>query len=433
MVQDYNENRRYGIQVGMTWHAMWHSMNVQQVGYRLSWVAMLIRVVALVYAFGVLSFYPHPIIAARSDWLIWLWVVAAGYTALLIVVLVLPINHWLRTTPFIVLDTAMALALVNLAGGGYRNVFSLYSLIPSVTAALSLPSAEHHFRRAILLGGVVVASTLGFGLSLYLDGYTPARIIELRQVDEVVLRSASYWVTGGLLAALAAMMIAWQHSRDRANALREQSAIEEERRRIATDIHDGVLSQLSALSRRAEYASLLLAEDPKSAQEELHRVITMAGEVHEGIRWIVRALRQDPTQLTLGEELMHIAERFQHNTELPVLLKLPRGELPVPVETVRHVGYIVTEALTNIWKHAHASRAVITVRRADGRVLVKVADDGCGFDVAQALHSANGMGLRNMRERAQEIGAALTWRSAPGKGCQVLIDLPVVWESNREG
>ena len=433
MVQDYNENRRYGIKVGMTWHAMWHSMNVQQVGYRLSWVAMLIRVVALVYAFGVLSFYPHPIIAARSERLIWLWVVAAGYTALLIVVLVLPINHWLRTTPFIVLDTAMALALVNLAGGGYRNVFSLYSLIPSVTAALSLPSAEHHFRRAILLGGVVVASTLGFGLSLYLDGYTPARIIELRQVDEVVLRSASYWVTGGLLAALAAMMIAWQHSRDRANALREQSAIEEERRRIATDIHDGVLSQLSALSRRAEYASLLLAEDPKSAQEELHRVITMAGEVHEGIRWIVRALRQDPTQLTLGEELMHIAERFQHNTELPVLLKLPRGELPVPVETVRHVGYIVTEALTNIWKHAHASRAVITVRRADGRVLVKVADDGCGFDVAQALHSANGMGLRNMRERAQEIGAALTWRSAPGKGCQVLIDLPVVWESNREG
>ncbi|MCS7259878.1 MAG: sensor histidine kinase [Anaerolineae bacterium] len=417
----------------VSWHAMWHSMNAQQVGYRLSWVAMLIRVVALGYAFGVLSFYPHPIIAARSELLMGLWVIAAGYTAVLIMVLALPINPWLRTTPFIMLDTAIALALVNLAGGGYRNIFSLYSLIPSVTAALSLPSAEHHFRRAILLGGVVVASTFGFGLSLYLDGYTPARIIELRQVDEVVLRSASYWVTGGLLAALAAMMIAWQHSRDRANALREQSAIEEERRRIATDIHDGVLSQLSALSRRAEYASLLLAEDPKGAQEELHRVITMAGEVHEGIRWIVRALRQDPTQLTLGEELMRIAERFQHNTELPVLLKLPRGELPVPVDAVRHVGYIVTEALTNIWKHAHANRAVITVRRVDGQVLVKVADDGCGFDVAQTLHAATGMGLRNMRERAQEIGAELTLRSAPGKGCQVLIALPVSQEEDGGG
>ncbi|MGC8879800.1 MAG: sensor histidine kinase [Anaerolineae bacterium] len=411
---------------------MWHSMNAQQVGYRLSWVAMLIRVVALIYAFGVLSFYPHPVIAARSDLLIWLWGIAACYTGLLIVVLVLPLNHWLRTTPFIVVDTAIALTLVNLAGGGYRNIFSLYSLIPSVTAALSLPSAEHHFRRAILLGGVVVASTLGFGLSLYLDGYTPARIIELRQVDEVVLRSASYWVTGGLLAVLAAMMIAWQHSRDRANALREQSAIEEERRRIATDIHDGVLSQLSALSRRAEYASLVLAEDPESAREELQRVITMASEVHEGIRWIVRALRQDPTQLTLGEELMRIAERFQHNTELPVLLKLPRGELPVSVDVVRHVGYIVTEALTNIWKHAHANRAVITVRRADGRVMVKVTDDGCGFDVAYAMHSTNGMGLRNMCERAQEIGAELTLRSAPGKGCQVLIGLPTIQENGWE-
>lgn len=416
----------------MMWHAMWHSMNAQQVGYRLSWVAMLIRVVALVYAFGVLSFYPHPIIAARSDALLWLWVAAACYTGLLIVVLLLPINHWLRTTPFIALDTFIALALVNRAGGGYRNIFSLYSLIPSVTAALSLPSAEHHFRRAMLLGGVVIASTLGFGLSLYLDGYTPARIIELRQVDEVVLRSASYWVTGGLLAALAAMMIAWQYSRDRANALREEAAIEEERRRIATDIHDGVLSQLSALSRRAEYASLLLAEDPKGAQEELHRVITMAGEVHEGIRWIVRALRQDPTQLTLGEELIRIVERFQHNTGLRVLLKLPRGELPVPVDTVRHVGYIVTEALTNTWKHAHASRAVVTVHRVDGRVVVKVADDGRGFDVAQMMHAANGMGLRNMHERAQEIGAELTLRSSPGKGCQVLIGLPVVEEDGWE-
>jgi len=393
---------------------------------------MLSRVIALAYAFGVLSFYPHPIIAARSETLIWLWGAAAFYTVLLIAILLLPFNYWLRTTPFLILDTAIALTLVNFAGGGYRNIFSLYSLIPSVTTALSLPSAERPFRRAILLGGVVVTSTLGFGLSLYLDGYTPARIVELRQVDEVVLRSASYWVTGGLLAALAAMMIAWQYSRDRANALREQAAIEEERRRIATDIHDGVLSQLSALSRRAEYASLLLAEDPQSAQEELHRVITMAGEVHEGIRWIVRALRQDPTQLTLGEELTRIVERFQHNTGLPVLLKLPRGELPVPVDTVRHVGYIVSEALANTWKHAQAHHAVVTVRRANGRVIIKVADDGRGFDIVHVEHTAGGMGLRNMRERAQEIGAEMELRSSPGKGCQVMIGLPIVERFGQE-
>jgi signal transduction histidine kinase len=405
---------------------MWHSMNAQQVGYRLSWLAMLIRFVSLVYALGVLSFYPHPIIEARSAVLLQLWAATAGYTLLLVVILVLPINHWLRTTPFIILDTALVLALVNVAGGGYRNIFSLYSLIPSVTAALSLPSADRPFRRALLLAGVVVMSTVGFAVSLYVDGYTAPVIIELRQVDEVVLRSASYWVTGGLLAALAAMMIAWQYSRDRANALREQTAVEEERRRIATDIHDGVLSQLSALSRRAELARLLLAEDPRAARDELSRVIAVAGEVHEGIRWIVRALRQDPAQLTLSGELTRIIDRFQRNTGLAVAYRLPPREPAVPVDAIRHLGYIVTEALANVWKHAHAGCATVTVRRAGNRVVVKVVDDGTGFDITRIGATEAGMGLSNIRERAREIGAEVEIRSAPGKGTRILISLPTI-------
>jgi signal transduction histidine kinase len=402
---------------------MWQSMTAQQVGYRLSWVAMLSRFVSLIYALGVLFFYPHPIIAARSGSLFQLWIVTAAYTFLLAGILLLPANQWLRSAPFIIIDTTLVLTLVNVAGGGYRNIFSLYSLIPSVTAALSLPSADRPFRRALLLAGVVVMSTVGFATSLYVDGYTLPVIIELRQVDEVVLRSASYWVTGGLLAAVAAMMIAWQYSRERANSLREQAAVEEERRRIATDIHDGVLSQLSALSRRAEYASVLLGEDPGAAREELLRVITVAGEVHEGIRWIVRALRQDPAQLTLGGELTRISDRFERNTGLPVDLRLPARELLVPVDAVRHLGYIVAEALSNIWKHAQASRASVTVRRTNGHVVVKVADNGRGFDPAQIQADHVGMGLRNMRERAQEIGAEIEIRSSAGKGAQVVVVL----------
>ena len=197
------------------------SLNAQQVGYWLSWVAMLIRVASLIYALGILFFYPHPIIAARTTNLLVLWAIVALYTLGLIITLLLHADVWLRSAPFIIFDTLFAIVIVNLAGGGYRNIFSLYSLTPTVTAALSLPSAEKPGRRTILFVGVVIVSTLGFASSLYLDGYTLPVIIENRQVDEVVLRSASYWVTGGLLAALAAMMIAWQHSRDRANALRE--------------------------------------------------------------------------------------------------------------------------------------------------------------------------------------------------------------------
>jgi len=410
---------------------MLRSLNAQQVGYWLSWVAMLSRVASLIYALGILFFYPHPIIAARTSTLLILWAVAVVYTLALILILLVRADSWLRSAPFLIFDTSLALLIVNLAGGGYRNIFSLYSLIPTVTTALSLPSAERPLRRATLFVGVVVMSTVGFISSLYLDGYTLSVIIEYRQVDEVMLRGASYWVTGGLLAALAAMMIAWQHSRDRANALREQAAVEEERRRIATDIHDGVLSQLSALGRRAEYASLLLAEDPKAAEEEMMRVVALAGEVHEGIRWIVRALRQDPAQLTLGGELTRIADRFRRNTELTVDLKLPASELQVPVDTIRHLGYIVTEALTNVWKHAGVERATVVVRQNHGRATVQVLDEGKGFDLSTIGVGRAGMGLFNMRERAQEIGGEIDIRSSVGDGTQVTVNVPLT--GHRDG
>jgi signal transduction histidine kinase len=407
------------------------SLNAQQVGYWLSWVAMLIRVASLVYALGILFFYPHPTIAARTANLLVLWALVALYTLGLIVILLVRADAWLRSAPFIIFDTLFAIVIVNLAGGGYRNIFSLYSLTPTVTAALSLPSAERPGRRAVLFVGVVIVSTLGFALSLHLDGYTLPVIIEYRQVDEVVLRSASYWVTGGLLAALAAMMIAWQHSRDRANALREQAAVEEERRRIATDIHDGVLSQLSALGRRAEYASLLLAEDPKGAEEEMLRVVALAGEVHEGIRWIVRALRQDPAQLTLGGELTRITDRFRRNTDLLVELRLPVDEPQVPVDTIRHLGYIVTEALTNVWKHAGVEEATVIVHRLNGQAIVQVIDAGHGFDPGEIGPDQAGLGLWNMRERAQEIGGHIDIRSSIGNGTQVTISIPLA--AKRDG
>jgi signal transduction histidine kinase len=402
-----------------------HSLNAQQVGYWLSWVAMLIRVASLIYALGILFFYPHPIIAARTPLLLVLWGVVAVYTMVLIALLLLRADPWLRSAPFIIFDTFFATVVVNLAGGGYRNIFSLYSLTPTVTAALSLPSTEKPARRAVLFAGVVIVSTVGFVSSLYLDGYTLPVIIENRQVDEVVLRSASYWVTGGLLAALAAMMIAWQQSRDRANTLREQAAVEEERRRIATDIHDGVLSQLSALGRRAEYASLLLAEDPKAAEEEIVRVVALASEVHEGIRWIVRALRQDPAQLTLGGELTRITDRFRRNTDLIVELKLPVSEHQVPVDTIRHLGYIVTEALTNVWKHAGVEEATVLVNYANGHARIQVIDAGQGFDPVEVGHGQAGLGLWSMRERAQEIGSDIDIRSSIGNGTQVTISVPL--------
>jgi two-component system sensor histidine kinase NreB len=155
-------------------------------------------------------------------------------------------------------------------------------------------------------------------------------------------------------------------------------------------------------------------------------VVALAGEVHEGIRWIVRALRQDPAQLTLGGELTRITDRFRRNTDLMVDLELPVNEPQVPVDTIRHLGYIVTEALTNIWKHAGVDEATVGVHRLNGQAIVRVTDAGKGFDLAEVGSGQAGLGLWNMRERAQEIGGDIDIRSSIGNGTQVTISVPLV-------
>jgi signal transduction histidine kinase len=142
-------------------------------------------------------------------------------------------------------------------------------------------------------------------------------------------------------------------------------------------------------------------------------------------------LRQDPAQLTLGGELTRIADRFLRNTGLMVDLKLPINEPQVPVDTIRHLGYIVTEALTNVWKHAGVDEATVAVRQLDGRAVVQVLDEGHGFEPVEVGPGQTGLGLWSMRERAQEIGGDIDIRSSIGNGTQVTISLPVA--SYRKG
>jgi signal transduction histidine kinase len=137
-------------------------------------------------------------------------------------------------------------------------------------------------------------------------------------------------------------------------------------------------------------------------------------------------LRQDPAKLTLGGELTRIADRFRRNTGLTVELKLPANEPQVAVDIIRHLGYIVTEALTNVWKHAGVGGATVVVRHLNGRVVVQVTDDGQGFEPVDVGSGQTGLGLWSMRERAQEIGGDIDIRSSIGGGTQVTISIPMV-------
>jgi len=410
--------------------------DIRKLSHWLSVFAMLCRVLALTYGLVLIRFHPHPILAIRTDRLTQLWWVACIYTVVLIGILVLDRDEILREPPFLLLDTGFCVGLLIVAGGGHRNVFALYSWVPILTTSLSLLGSNSLLKRSLLLGLIVSILTGGFALSLILDGYTFDVIIERREIDEVFLRTSSYPVLGLVLGFISFLVEMWQQSLARMNDLRAQAAVEAERKRIAMDIHDSVLSQLTALVRRAEYAEVLIADDPVNANTEMAHVTTMAGDIHSDIRWIVKALRQDPTRISLSEVLEGIVTRFRRNTGLQVDLELPGDDLAVPFDTVRQMGYIVEETLTNVWKHAHCTRAWVSLQKQDRHAVLKIQDDGAGFDVEQITARPSelaGVGLVSIRERAAQMGGTAHITSQPGQGTAVVVKIPLPTENGQAG
>jgi signal transduction histidine kinase len=428
--------------------------DIRKLSHWLSVFAMLCRVLALAYGLVLIRFHPHPVLAARADRLIELWWVALGYTFVLIASLAMGHDDVLREPPFLVLDTGVCVGLLILAGGGHRNVFALYSWVPILTTALSLLGSNSLVKRSLLLALIVSILTAGFALSMVLDGYTFDVVLERREIDEAFLRTSSYPVLGLVLGFVSFVMEMWQQSLERMNVLRAQAAVEAERKRIAMDIHDSVLSQLTALVRRTEYAEVLMSDDPADAQAEMTHVATMAGDIHADIRWIVKALRQDPTRISLSEVIEGIVTRFRRNTGLPVDLRLPEDDLAVPFDTVRQMGYVVEETLANVWKHSRCTRAWVSLdlpspptplpggegsrpspptplpegEGRTGRAILRVRDDGVGFDVGQVTgRSAElaGVGLVSIRERAVQMGGEARFISQPGQGTEVIVEIPL--------
>ncbi len=128
--------------------------------------------------------------------------------------------------------------------------------------------------------------------------------------------------------------------------------------------------------------------------------------------------------------MTRITDRFRRNTDLIVELSLPVDEPQVSVDTIRHLGYIVTEALTNVWKHAGVQEASVVVHFVNSQARVQVIDVGCGFDPGEFGPGQAGLGLWNMRERAQEIGGDIDIRSSIGNGTQVTVSVPLVGDRN---
>jgi signal transduction histidine kinase len=201
---------------------------------------------------------------------------------------------------------------------------------------------------------------------------------------------------------------------------------EDERRRLARELHDGLGQTLTALTHQLERLQQKVGE---SVSDDLADSVEMARLALNESRELSRLLRPPVLDdLGLAAALTWLARTLGQRTGLRVELTLDGLEerLDPDVETL--VFRLVQEALTNVLRHAGVDSAQVAVARAGGLLELRVADGGRGFDPQAALagREAAGSGLRGMRDRLELFGGRLEIASAPGQGTLVAARVPLL-------
>ena len=203
---------------------------------------------------------------------------------------------------------------------------------------------------------------------------------------------------------------------------------EDERSRLARELHDETVQALIALDQRVQMIERTCARDPQAAAQKLPELRAMTASTIEDVRRIIRALRPIYLEdLGLLPALESLTKAAGDEGGLMVIFEVEGQTRRLPLERELALYRIVQEALNNIVKHARAKHVQVKLA-CDEALHVSVTDDGVGFEMpdrADALTDLGHFGLVGMRERAELIGAHLTIQSARGSGTTIQLRLPL--------
>jgi signal transduction histidine kinase len=217
----------------------------------------------------------------------------------------------------------------------------------------------------------------------------------------------------------------------RLERLERERALERERTRIAQDLHDEMgakLCRILFLSEHARRPSL----QPSELKPEMDSIASASREVLQSLDEIVWAVNPRNDSLEhVASYINQYAQDYFHGTGIECELNIPARFPFCPLSSqMRHHLFLAThEALTNVLKHSGATQARIAMKHEDGVLEISVADNGKGLPVP-AIESANGDpgagdGLRNMRQRLQDMGGHCDIESVPGKSTTIRFVLPL--------
>jgi PAS domain S-box-containing protein len=206
-------------------------------------------------------------------------------------------------------------------------------------------------------------------------------------------------------------------------------AQEEERKRIARELHDDTIQALVVHSQQIYDMATSVKRLPKPAISRLDVLRQQAIQIMQGLRRLSQDLRPSALdRLGLLPTLKRLAADVKEYSGIKIELIVLGEERRLPAEVELVLFRIVQEGLRNVWKHAQATSAEVTVEFAEGKIRVTVSDNGKGFDTQQRvgdLPRYGKLGLAGMQERARLLGGNLAVKSELGKGTTLIAELPL--------
>lgn len=305
------------------------------------------------------------------------------------------------------------------------DVAGLLLIVAAFTSQLFSPEIWFHWVFVVL---VLHGFLFGLRGTLVRIGIVSVPLLVYANADALGLSLQQMELTEWPLMFVIAVLVAWMADRAEGTSRRYAALFrraserlltvqEDERRRVARELHDGVGQVLTALT-------LTLDAEPEPMSGETRRTARqLAGTALAETRDLAERLR--PARLDeigLVHALRDLAHRAGFPVDIEADLDVTDPDLLSP--SVRAETYrIVQEALANAARHSGADGARVTVGRGAHELLITVTDEGVGFDPADPNHV--GIGLAGMAERAELIGAGLTIESRLGHGARVSLRIPI--------
>lgn len=296
---------------------------------------------------------------------------------------------------------------------------------PSLFEGLILPEDRRAYHEAMQMSAAALAAWNWEG-RIRIPAWNDVKWINLRATPQARADGAVQW--DGIMTNITASKHEQEESLRSRERLAEltahiEQAKEDERTRIAREIHDDLGGNLTAIKMALAMLSARLPPDQPGLLEKANYVDDLVDRTIEAVHRISLDLR--PTTLDLGivAALEWQAREFEKQMGIAVIMRCPHrddGDLELEPDHASALFRIFQEALTNIAKHAGATRVTVSLRRQRKLLTLSICDNGRGIQAADRLKPQS-FGLRGMSERASALGGTLALSAAPGGGTMVTI------------